>query len=49
MSWTKEQYEAMQKKAHELGMHLITPYRKNLKNIKVGVIKQPNPVQEKQE
>lgn len=39
IAWTKEQYDAMQKKAHELGMHLMTPYRKNLKNIRVGVIK----------
>jgi hypothetical protein len=39
MSWTKEQYNAMQEKAHELGYHLLTPYRKNLKNIRVGVIK----------
>lgn len=41
MGWTKEEYDAMQNKAHELGMHLITPYRKNLKNIRVGVISLP--------
>ena len=28
----------MQQKAHELGYHLITPYRKNLKNIRIGEI-----------
>ena len=38
MSWTKEQYDTMQQKAHELGYHLITPYRKNLNNIRIGVI-----------
>ena len=38
-AWTKEQYELMQEHAHELGYHLITPYRKGLKNIRVGVIK----------
>lgn len=48
MSWTKEQYDAMQKKAHELGYHLITPYRKNLKNIKVGVIVKPTQSKEKE-
>jgi len=37
--WTKAEYDAMQKKAHKLGYHLITPWRKNLKNIRVGVIK----------
>lgn len=38
MSWTKEQYDAMQERAHELGYHLMTPYRKNLKSIKVGTL-----------
>ena len=38
MSWTKEQYKAMQIRAQQLGFVLITPYRKNLKNIRVGVI-----------
>lgn len=38
-AWTKEQYELMQQHAIELGYYLITPYRKGLKNIKVGVIK----------
>lgn len=37
--WTKEQYDFMQERAHELGYHLITPYRKGLKNIRVGVVK----------
>lgn len=38
-AWTKEQYDVMQVKAHELGYHLTTPYRKGLKNVRVGVIK----------
>jgi hypothetical protein len=37
-AWTKEQYDLMQVHAHELGYHLLTPYRKGLKNIRVGVI-----------
>jgi hypothetical protein len=37
-AWTKEQYELMQEHAHLLGYYLITPFRKGLKNIKVGVI-----------
>jgi hypothetical protein len=41
--WTKEQYDSMQEHAHSLGYHLITPYRKGLKNIRVGVIKKPAP------
>jgi hypothetical protein len=40
-AWTKEQYDLMQEHAHEMGYHLITPYRKNLVNIKVGVIRKP--------
>lgn len=36
--WTKKQYDSMQKAAHERGMHLITTYRKGLKNIKVGFL-----------
>jgi hypothetical protein len=38
-AWTREQYDLMQEHAHELGYHLITPYRKGLKNIRVGVIR----------
>lgn len=41
--WTKEQYDSMQEHAHKLGYHLITPFRKGLKNIRVGVIKTPQP------
>jgi hypothetical protein len=41
MSWTKEQYNQMQARAHARGLHLITPYRNNLKRIKVGVIATP--------
>ena len=40
--WTKEQYDLMQEHAHELGYHLITPFRKGLKNIRVGVITKGN-------
>lgn len=37
-AWTREQYDLMQEHAHELGYHLITPFRKGIKNIRVGVI-----------
>ena len=38
-AWTREQYDLMQQHAIELGYYLLTPYRKGLKNIRVGVIK----------
>lgn len=45
-AFTKEEYEAMEKKAHELGLGFLTKYRKGLKNIRVGELRsqpsQPN-------
>jgi len=37
-AWAKEEYEAMQERAHSMGYHLMAKWRKNLKSTRVGVI-----------